>query len=77
MDGQSRERGFVTTLSDKTLERLTAWPSPSGAGERLGMSRQGVLKRLNAGTLRGVLTSNGWLVDPDAIETLRKERGRG
>ncbi len=49
------------------LNELENWLTAKEAGERLGISRQAMQKRLQEGKHRAVKTHHGWLVDPDAI----------
>lgn len=65
---------MVATLSRKTLETVAEWPTPAEAGGEMGMSKQAVHERLVRGTLRGVKTKQGWLVDPEAVAALRERR---
>jgi hypothetical protein len=61
----TRVRGIeiLRTSQARRLE-LEQWLTPSEAARIIGISRQGTLKRLEAGRLRGVKTHQGWLVDP-------------
>ncbi len=55
------------------LKELENWLTAKEAGDRLGISRQGMQKRLQEGKHRAVKTHHGWLVDPNAIrDTGRK-----
>ncbi len=56
------------------LKELENWLSPAGAGEVIGISKQAVTKCLEEGTLRGVKTVQGWLVDPKDTDRLARER---
>ena len=50
-----------------TLKELETWLTPAQAGRIIGMSKQGVIKRLENQQLRGVKTKQGWLVDPAGV----------
>jgi excisionase family DNA binding protein len=51
------------------------WLSVKDAAERLGISRQAVLKRLEDGKMgRAVKTRLGWLIDPESVEEAARER---
>jgi len=56
------------------LKELEGWLSPAGAGEIVGISKQAITKHLEDGTLRGLKTVQGWLVDPKDTDRLRRER---
>lgn len=62
------------TVKKGSVEEVTTWLSPSEAGRILGTSGQWVKQLARRGKLRGVETSLGWLVEPDAVEQLAKER---
>lgn len=57
--------------SIKAFER---WPTTGATAKRLGMSRQGVVWLLENRKLRGARTALGWLVDPDDVDRLERER---
>ena len=57
------------------LRELEEWLTPAEAGRIMGISKQGTIKRLETGILRGVKTHQGWLVDPAAASDAR-QRGR-
>jgi len=57
-----------------TLKELEDWLAPAEAGQVMGMSKQGAIKRLEQKTLRGVKTHQGWLVDPEDAERVARER---
>jgi hypothetical protein len=59
-----------------TLKELENWLTPAEAGQIIGMSKQGTIKRLEQRTLRGVKTHQGWLVDPEDAERVAKEKGK-
>lgn len=50
------------------LKDLENWLTPYEAGQRLGITRQAIHKRLNEGKLRAVKTRQGWLIDPESVE---------
>ena len=57
-----------------TLKELEYWLTPAEAGQLMGMSKQGVHKRLEQKTLRAVKTHQGWLIDPADARRVAKER---
>ena len=57
------------------LREFESWLTPAEAGRVIGMSKQGVVKRLMNNTVRGVKTHQGWLVDPKDAERVKRERG--
>ena len=62
-----------------TLEQLRVvedWWSPSEAGRVLETSGQWVTHLARAGQLKGIKTSLGWLVDPEDVKALAKEKKR-
>lgn len=59
------------------LKELENWLTAKEAGERLGISRQGMQKRLLEGKHRAVRTHHGWLVDPDAIRDRERRTPQG
>ncbi len=66
-------------VSVATLEQLKViedWWSPSEAGRVLETSGQWVTHLARTGQVRGIRTSLGWLVDPEDIEALAKEKKR-
>ncbi len=54
------------------MKDLENWLTPYEAGQRLGITRQGVHIRLKEGKLRAVKTHQGWLIDPEAIRDTRR-----
>lgn len=62
-----------------TLEQLRVvehWWSPSEAGRVLETSGQWVTHLARTGQVRGIKTSLGWLVEPEDIRALAKEKKR-
>ena len=57
-----------SVLSSRDLRELEGWLTPTEAAKIIGISRQGMLKRLEEGRQRGVKTHQGWLVDPEALK---------
>ena len=51
-------------MRDKDMLELEHWLTPTEAARIIGISRQAAIKRLEVGTMRGVKTHQGWLVDP-------------
>jgi hypothetical protein len=64
----------VATLEE--LKEVERWWSPSQAGRVLETSGQWVTHLARTEQVRGIRTSLGWLVNPDDIEALAKERKR-
>jgi len=58
-------------MRDKDMLELEDWLTPTEAAKLAGISRQGMLKRLEEGRARGVRTHQGWLVDPKMIRARR------
>jgi hypothetical protein len=56
------------------VREVENWLSPSQAGAILGTSGQWVTQLARADKLDAVRTSLGWLVNPDDVERLAKER---
>ncbi len=56
------------------LKDLESWLTPAEAGQVIGISKQAVVKRLEEAKIRGVKTHQGWLVDPEDAERVRRER---
>lgn len=59
------------------MKELENWLTPAEAGEIMGMSKQSAMYRLENGTLRGVKTHQGWLVDPKDAERVAREKKGG
>jgi Domain of unknown function (DUF4326) len=53
------------------LKDLEHWQTPAEAGRILNLTKQGVINRLNRGTLRGVKTHQGWLVNVGRVIDVR------
>jgi predicted site-specific integrase-resolvase len=56
------------------LKDLEGWLTPAEAGRLIGLSKQGVNNYLKDGYLRGVKTTQGWLVDPEDARRVRDAR---
>lgn len=56
------------------MKEIESWLSPSEAGRLLGTSGQWVTQLARAGRLDGVRTSLGWLVNPEDVDRLARER---
>lgn len=56
------------------IREIEDWLSPSEASKLLGTSGQWVTQLARAGRLDGVRTSLGWLVNPEDVDRLAKER---
>jgi hypothetical protein len=62
----------MTTMEQ--LKELEGWWSPSEAGRELETSGQWITHLARTGQVRGIKTSLGWLVKPDDIKDLAKEK---
>jgi excisionase family DNA binding protein len=58
------------------LEELEDWIGPGEAATRIGVSRQWVHKLLEERRLRAVKTRAGWIIDPDDVDRVRRERDK-
>jgi hypothetical protein len=56
------------------LRELERWWSPSEAGRELETSGQWITHLARTGQVRGIKTHLGWLVHPDDITKLAKEK---
>lgn len=56
------------------IREIEDWLSPSEAGKLLGTSGQWVTQLARTGRLDGVRTSLGWLVNPEDVDRVAKER---
>ncbi len=72
--GGRGEEILVATLEQ--LKVIEGWWSPSEAGRVLETSGQWITHLARTGQVRGVKTSLGWLVNPEDIEALAKEKKR-
>ena len=70
---KKKEAGMATLDQLKELEE---WWSPSEAGRELETSGQWITHLAREGQIRGVKTSLGWLVYPEDVRTLAKEKKR-
>jgi response regulator RpfG family c-di-GMP phosphodiesterase len=52
-----------------SLQELERWKSTGQVADKLGYSRQYVIKLAGERKLRAVKTAAGWLYDPDSVET--------
>jgi hypothetical protein len=68
VNAQTKESTSV--IPSKYLQELESWPTPAEAGRIIGITKQGMIKRLEEGRQRGVRTRQGWLVDPEALTPL-------
>jgi predicted DNA-binding protein (UPF0251 family) len=59
------------------LKELENWLTAKEAGDRLGISRQAMQKRLQEGKHRAVKTHHGWLVDPEVIRDSQRKPLQG
>jgi excisionase family DNA binding protein len=59
------------------LRELENWLTPREAAQRVGISRQALVKSyLDNGKLRAVRTHAGWLIDPESVDQAKRERGQ-
>lgn len=56
------------------IREIEDWLSPSEASKLLGTSGQWVTQLARSGRLDGIRTSLGWLVNPEDVDRLAKER---
>lgn len=61
-------------VSSQGLREVENWFSPSEAGEVLGTSGQWVTKLARRGELDAIRTSLGWLLNPEDVDRLARER---
>jgi excisionase family DNA binding protein len=52
-----------------SLKELERWMGTGQVADRLGYSRQYVIKLAKERKIRAVKTGAGWLYDPDSVET--------
>jgi excisionase family DNA binding protein len=52
-----------------TLQELERWMSTGQVADKLGYSRQYVIRLAEEKKLRAAKTAAGWLYDPDSVET--------
>jgi hypothetical protein len=64
----------VSKLED--LKEIENWWSPSEAGRELKTTGQWVTHLARTGQLTGIRTSLGWLLDPEDVKALARERKR-
>ncbi len=62
------------TEGARGVREIESWLSPSEAGKLLGTSGQWVTQLARTGRLDGVRTSLGWLVNPEDVDRVAKER---
>lgn len=66
---------MTTTLQQlQQLKELEHWWSPSEAARELGTSGQWITHLARTKQIKGVRTSLGWLVDPEDVKFLAKEK---
>lgn len=52
-----------------SLKEIARWETPTQASRRIGVSKQGILYRLDQGrTFRAVRTRAGWLIEPESVD---------
>jgi excisionase family DNA binding protein len=54
-----------------SLKELERWMGTGQVADRLGYSRQYVIKLAKERRIRAVKTGAGWLYDPDSVEIFR------
>jgi excisionase family DNA binding protein len=54
-----------------SLKELERWMGTGQVADRLGYSRQYVIKLAKERKIRAVKTGAGWLYDPDSVEIFR------
>ena len=59
--------GEKIVIPSKYLKELEGWLTPAEAGRAVGISKQGMIRRLEGGRQRGVRAHQGWLVDPEDL----------
>jgi excisionase family DNA binding protein len=52
-----------------SLQELERWMSTGQVADKLGYSRQYVIRLAEEKKLRAAKTATGWLYDPDSVET--------
>ncbi len=63
-------------MAGSGVREVESWLSPSQAGRVLGTSGQWVTHLARKRKLRGVKTALGWLMDPESVEQMAKQRNR-
>jgi excisionase family DNA binding protein len=53
------------------LQELERWMSTGQVADKLGYSRQYIIRLAEERRLRSVKTAAGWLYDPDSVEIFR------
>ena len=56
-----------------TMKELERWLTTSQAASKLGKTRQGITWMAENKRIRAVKTQLGWLIDPEAVEKLKRE----
>ncbi len=54
-----------------SLQELERWMSTGQVADKLGYSRQYIIKLAEEKKLRAAKTAAGWLYDPDSVEVFR------
>ena len=55
-----------------TMKELERWITTSQAASKLGKTRQGITWMAENKRIRAVKTKLGWLIDPEAVEKLKR-----
>lgn len=63
-------------MAGSGVREVESWLSPSQAGRVLGTSGQWVTHLARNRKLRGVKTALGWLMDPESVEQMAKQRNK-
>jgi excisionase family DNA binding protein len=53
-----------------SLQELERWKSTGQVADKLGYSRQYIIRLAEERKIRAVKTAAGWLYDPDSVEAL-------
>jgi excisionase family DNA binding protein len=56
-----------------TMKEFERWLTASQAASKLGKTRQGITWMAENKRIRAVKTKLGWLIDPEAVEKLKRE----
>jgi excisionase family DNA binding protein len=62
-----RQRGVERLAKMPSLQELERWMSTGQVANKLGYSRQYVIRLAEEKKLRAAKTAAGWLYDPDAV----------
>jgi excisionase family DNA binding protein len=65
----NRKCGVERLAKMPNLQELERWMSTGQVADKLGYSRQYVIRLAEEKKLRAAKTAAGWLYDPDGVET--------